>query len=339
MSQTSNNSEYPAVLNDFAAHKMGIQNCSPKTVDEYLLDLRTFLRYIIATRSGIDIESEDFLSIDISHVDEKFFESISDKEIRLFIGYTSNVRKNMWSARARKLSAIKAMYRYLTLTEHYFKDDPAKNIEAPKPQKTLPKYLTLEESIALLDAVKNDKESKSRERDFAIITLFLNCGMRVSELAGICLNDLDLVGLRSVRLLGKGNKERIIYLNEACREALLEYLKWRLGEERARLSTKALFLSNRNQKMSVKTIQWMVYKYLDMAGLESRHYSVHKLRHTAATLMYQTGNVDVRVLKEILGHAQLNTTQIYTHVSDAAIERAMTFNPLSNEHKTEDSDK
>lgn len=332
MSQTSNNTEYPAVLREFAAHKMGIQNCSTKTVDEYLLDLRTFLRYIIATREGIDIESEDFLSIDISHVDAKFFESISDKEIRLFIGYTSNVRKNMWSARARKLSAIKAMYRYLTLTEHYFKDDPAKNIEAPKPKKTLPKYLTLEESIALLDAVKNDKESKSRERDFAIITLFLNCGMRVSELAGICLNDLELVGLRSVRVLGKGNKERIIYLNEACREALLEYLKWRLSDERARLSTKALFLSNRNQKMSVKTIQWMVYKYLDMAGLESRHYSVHKLRHTAATLMYQTGNVDVRVLKEILGHAQLNTTQIYTHVSDAAIERAMTFNPLSKEH-------
>lgn len=323
---------YPPVLLEFAAHKTGIQNCSSKTVDEYLLDLRTFLRYIIATRNGIDIESDDFMQIDISGVDAAFLGSITDKEIRLFIGYTGNVRRNMWSARARKLSAIKALYRYLTVTEHYFKDDPAKNIEAPKPKKTLPKYLSLEESIQLLDAVKNDKESKSRTRDYAIITLFLNCGMRVSELAGIGINDIDTSGLRSVRVLGKGNKERIIYLNEACREALLEYLRERFDKNHARLNTKALFLSNRGQRMSVKTIQWMVYKYLDMAGLESKHYSVHKLRHTAATLMYQTGQVDVRVLKEILGHAQLNTTQIYTHVSDSAIERAMTFNPLSGEH-------
>lgn len=323
---------YPSVLLEFAAHKTGIQNCSPKTVDEYLLDLRTFLRYIIATRNGIDIESEDFVHIDISDVNVDFLSSVTDKEIRLFIGYTGNVRRNMWSARARKLSAIKALFRYLTVTEHYFKDDPAKNIEAPKPKKTLPKYLSLDESMQLLEAVKNDKESKSRTRDYAIITLFLNCGMRVSELAGIGINDIDTSGLRSVRVLGKGNKERIIYLNEACREALLEYLKERFDENHARLNTKALFLSNRGQRMSVKTIQWMVYKYLDMAGLESKHYSVHKLRHTAATLMYQTGQVDVRVLKEILGHAQLNTTQIYTHVSDSAIERAMTFNPLSGEH-------
>lgn len=339
MPNTNKYDGYPQVLREFAAHKTGIQNCSPKTVDEYLLDLRTFLRYIIAMRNNIDIDSDEFLEIDISGADEKMFESISDKEIRMFLGYTSSIRRNMWSARARKLSAIKAMYRYLTITEHYFKDDPAKNIEAPKPKKSLPKFLTLEESVALLNAVKNDKESVSRQRDYAIITLFLNCGMRVSELAGIGLNDIDMVELRSVRVLGKGNKERIIYLNEACREALFDYLKIRLDEDHARLSTKALFLSKRNQRMSVKTIQWMVYKYLDLAGLESKHYSVHKLRHTAATLMYQTGNVDVRILKEILGHAQLNTTQIYTHVSDAAIEKAMTFNPLSPEHKSDYTDK
>ena len=323
---------YPQIFLDFAAHKSGIQNCSPKTVSEYLLDLRTFSRYIIATERRIDIESDAFLEIDISRLDEHFFESISDRQIRLFIGYTSNVRKNMWSARARKLSAIKAFYRYLTLTEHYFKNDPAKNIEAPKPQKTLPKFLSYEEALALLDAVKNSRDEKNRKRDFAIITLFLNCGMRVSELAGISLNDIDLQGLRSVRVIGKGNKERIIYLNEACREALLDYLQIRLNEENGRLATRALFLSERRQRMSVKTIQWMVYKHLEAAGLEAKHYSVHKLRHTAATLMYRTGNVDVRVLKEILGHAQLNTTQIYTHVSDSAMERAMTFNPLSPEH-------
>ena len=329
---------YPPIFLDFAAHKSGIQNCSPKTVAEYLLDLRTFSRYIIATQSGIDIESDEFLEIDISRLDERFYEKISDRQIRLFIGYTSNVRKNLWAARARKLSAIKAFYRYLTLTEHYFKDDPAKNIEAPKPQKTLPKFLSYEEAIALLDAVRNSRDTKNMLRDFAIITLFLNCGMRVSELAGISLNDLDLQGLRSVRVIGKGNKERIIYLNEACRAALLEYItNVRLTEDNQKLSTRALFLSERRQRMSVKTIQWMVYKHLEAAGLEAKHYSVHKLRHTAATLMYRTGNVDVRVLKEILGHAQLNTTQIYTHVSDSAMERAMTFNPLSTEHSGTDT--
>lgn len=323
---------YPPIFHDFAAHKSGIQNCSPKTVAEYLLDLRTFSRYIIATQKHIDIESDEFLEIDISGLDERFYEKITDRQIRLFIGYTSSVRKNLWAARARKLSAIKAFYRYLSLTEHYFKDDPAKNIEAPKPQRALPKFLSYEEALALLDAVKNSNDTKNVKRNFAIITLFLNCGMRVSELAGISLNDIDLPGLRSVRVIGKGNKERIIYLNEACRAALLDYLEVRLNEENSRLATKALFLSERHQRMSVKTIQWMVYKHLDAAGLEAKHYSVHKLRHTAATLMYRTGNVDVRVLKEILGHAQLNTTQIYTHVSDSAMERAMTFNPLSTEH-------
>lgn len=330
MTQKSKNKGYPMIFKEFAAHKLGIQNCSSKTVDEYLLDLRTFARYIVASREGIDIESDEFEQIDIYGCDERFFATVRDKEIRLFLGYAGEARKNMWSARARKLSAIKAFYRYLTITEKYFENDPAKNIEAPKPKKSLPKFLTLEESITLLETVKNDKASENRVRDYAIITLFLNCGMRVSELAGIGLNDLDLTGLRSVRVLGKGNKERIIYLNEACREALLDYLRIRLDADHARLSTKALFISRLNKPMSVKTIQWMVYKYLEMAGFEAKHYSVHKLRHTAATLMYRTGNVDVRVLKEILGHAQLNTTQIYTHVSDEAMEMAMSFNPLSS---------
>ena len=167
-------------------------------------------------------------------------------------------------------------------------------------------------------------------RDFAIITLFLNCGMRLSELVGINLNDVDRQ-LRSLTVTGKGNKQRIVYLNEACREALGDYMDERMSQMHEKADTPALFLSGREQRISVKTVQWLVYKYLDLAGLESKHYSVHKLRHTAATLMYQSGNVDVRVLKDILGHEQLNTTQIYTHVSNRSMEEAMAQNPLANQ--------
>ena len=190
----------------------------------------------------------------------------------------------------------------------------------------------------LLDAVKNDRESKSKVRDFAIVTLFLNCGMRVSELVGINLNDVDR-DFRSLTVTGKGSKQRIVYLNSACKAALSDYYAERLTEPHSNANTPALFLSNREQRISVKTVQWMVYKYLDMAGLESKHYSVHKLRHTAATLMYQTGQVDVRVLKDILGHEQLNTTQIYTHVSNRSMEEAMENNPLSSQKSLTDEEK
>ncbi|NLW74771.1 MAG: tyrosine-type recombinase/integrase [Clostridiales bacterium] len=317
------------ILLEFSSYKTVIQGCSVKTVKEYLLDLSTFARFIMAKRSGISPESEEFDKIDISKADAEFFKSIRTPEIYEFLLYAGTVRKNMWAAKARKLSAIKALYKFMTTKKNMQFENPAINIESPKPKKTLPKFLTLDESIALLEAIQNDKDSKTKLRDYAIVTLFLNCGMRLSELVGINLGDLDRE-LRSLRVVGKGNKERIVYLNTACREALVEYLKWRLAEDRTRLATKALFLSNRNQRISVKTVQWMVYKYLDAAGLGSKRYSVHKLRHTAATLMYQSGEVDVRVLKDILGHEQLNTTQIYTHVSNAAMSEAMEKNPLAH---------
>ena len=169
-----------------------------------------------------------------------------------------------------------------------------------------------------------------------MITLFLNCGMRVAELVGINLQDID-TALRSVRVLGKGNKERIIYLNEACRRALTEYLAIRRGERYVGCTDRALFLSNRNARLSIQGVQVTVQKYLKLAGLESKHYSVHKLRHTAATLMYQSGQVDIRVLKDILGHEQLNTTQIYTHVSNRSMEEAMRHNPLSGEFSDDET--
>jgi len=322
-------SEMPALVRDFASYKSAIQNCSVKTVSEYLLDLRTFFRFLVADREGISPDSEEFLKIDISRLDLDFMKSISTEDIYGFLMYSGTVRNNLWSAKARKLSAIKAFFKFLTVKRKLIEVNPAIDIESPKPKKSLPKVLTIEEAKMLLDAVKSDKESKSVNRDYAIITLFLNCGMRVSELVGIDLSDIDHE-LRSLRVVGKGNKERIVYLNDACRYALGDYISERAQADNSRITTKALFLSSRDQRISVKTVQWMVYKYLDAAGLGSKHYSVHKLRHTAATLMYQSGNVDVRVLKDILGHEQLNTTQIYTHVSNESMEKAMAQNPLSD---------
>ena len=330
MSYELNLDEFPQILREFASYKTAIQGCSKKTSDEYLLDLRTFFRFLLAKDSGINPDSEEFAEIDISGIDVKYIKGITTEQIYDFLLYTGNVRNNMWSAKARKLSAIKGLFKFMTVKRGYLEENPAANIEAPKRKKTLPKFLSLEESRLLLDAVRNDTASKSRLRDLCIITLFLNCGMRLNELVGISINDLDRE-LMHVRVLGKGSKERIIYLNDACKKVLADYLiNVRLSEKQKYLPDKALFLSNRNTRITDKMVQKMVYKYLDMSGLGAKHYSVHKLRHTAATLMYQTGNVDIRVLKDILGHEQLNTTQIYTHVSDINMMNAMGENPLAN---------
>ena len=326
--------EFSEQVQQFAIYKRTIQGCSEKTVNEYMLDLRTFFRYLIAKDKGIDIESEDFIKIDITPIDADYLSKIKTEQIYEFLFYTGDTRKNMWSAKARKLSAIKGLYKYMTLKRNYFEENPAINIESPKPKKALPKFLNLDESMLLLQAILNDEESNTKERDYCIVTLFLNCGMRLSELVGINLTDIDR-DLRSLRVLGKGNKERIIYLNDACRDVLRDYIAIRTSPKYENVQTKALFLSRLNKRISVKTVQWMVYKYLELAGLEAKHYSVHKLRHTAATLMYQSGNVDVRVLKDILGHEQLNTTQIYTHVSNESMQSAMDQNPLAKIKKGE----
>ena len=324
----------PQVVREFAAYKSAIQGCSPKTVTEYLIDLRTFFRYLIAKENGIDPESEEFTELDASNLDLAYISNIKKDDIYDFLLYSGTTRGNLWSAKSRKLSAIKALFKYLVNSRGLLDENPAATVESPKPKRSLPKFLSLEESRCLLEAIKDDEASDSLLRDYAIVTLFLNCGMRLSELCGVNLNDLDRE-LRSMRVIGKGAKERIIYLNNACRASLADYLEERLSSAvRARAAKKkeerALFLSSRGQRISPKTVQWMVYKYLELAGLESKHYSVHKLRHTAATLMYQSGNVDIRVLKDILGHEQLNTTQIYTHVSDRNMEEAMQKNPLAD---------
>jgi site-specific recombinase XerD len=275
------------------------------------------------------MESEEFCKLDVSSVGLDRLSKIRPEDIYDFLFYTNETRKNQWSARSRKLSALRSLYKYLVNKRHYLEYNPTTDLDSPKPKKTLPKVMTLEESEALLDAVENDRESPFRVRDYAIITLFLNCGMRLSELVGISIQDIDR-SFDSLKVIGKGSKERIVYLNDACKIALADYL-----EIRAKYLTKgnddALFISRLGKRISVKTVQWLVKKYLGEAGLENKNYSTHKLRHTAATLMYQSGNVDIRVLKDILGHEQLNTTQIYTHVSDEGMKNAMSENPLNSD--------
>lgn len=333
MSQLISVKEFSSLIQEYASYKSSIQGCSPKTVEEYLLDLRTFFRYLVAREKDIDPHSEEFSTLDISSIGLRELEKIHAEDLYDFLYYVNNTRDNQWAARSRKLSAIRSLYKYLVNKKHYLEYNPTTDIDSPKPTKSLPKVLTLDESLRLLDAVEKDQRSKTRVRDYAILTLFLNCGMRVSELVGIDIRDLDS-DFQSVRVTGKGSKERIVYLNQACQTALCDYAILRLSQKYAKVHDPALFLSNRDQRISVKAVQAMVYKYLRLAGLESKGYSVHKLRHTAATLMYQSGQVDVRVLKEILGHEQLNTTQIYTHVSNADIEHAMEKNPLATKRRT-----
>lgn len=322
-------SEFPKHVREFASYKMTIQQCSPKTVEEYLCDLRTFCRFTVAKRDGISTDGEDFLNIDISPLGLDFFASVTSSDIYEFLMYASKGRGNGSSARARKLSAIKSFYKFMCVKRNYIEENPAINIESPKKKKQLPKHLSVDECVDLLSTVKNDEGNKYRVRDFCILTLFLNCGMRLSELCGISLGDIER-DLTSLRVIGKGAKERVIYLNSAAKAALEEYLPLRLAERCVGERENALFLSRLGKRISVKTVQWMVKKYLGEAGLEYKHYSTHKLRHTAATLMYQSGDVDIRVLKDILGHEQLNTTQIYTHVSNEGMEKAMEHNPLVN---------
>lgn len=327
--KTVHHDDKSPIVERFLRYKLVIQGRSKKTVEEYALDLRTFFRYMIATRNGLPTDGEEFDKISIACVDEGFVKSIKTIDILEFMAFTANTRGNSAAARSRKLSSLRMFFKYLTVSEKIIEINPAADIESPKQKKALPKYLSVEESKDLLHSVVTDEDSKNRDRDYCIITLFLNCGMRLSELVGINLSDIDRE-LRSLRVLGKGNKERIVYLNDACKNAISTYLLTRAQNADNIKDKNALFISRLGKRMSSKTVQWVVYKYLNEAGLEYKHFSTHKLRHTAATLMYQEGGVDVLALKEILGHSELNTTQIYTHVSDRKLEEAVESHPLAN---------
>lgn len=309
------------ILKEYLFYQQTIRQKSPKTVDEYFLDLRTFFRFMKQYRRlvGSDV---DFESITIDDIDLPFLKKIDLTDAYEYMNYLQRERGNNASSRARKCSSLKGFFKFITQKKHYLEKDPIEELEVPKRKKALPKYLTLEQSIELLNAVDGD----NRERDYAIITLFLNCGLRVSEMAG--LNYTDIRTDNTIRVLGKGNKERIIYLNSACINAINDYMRVRPVDEVK--DKNALFISRNHRRMSVKTIQAMVYKYLEKIGLSAQGYSCHKLRHTAATLMYQHGGVDVRVLKEVLGHENLGTTEIYTHLSSEQMKNAAESNPLAD---------
>ena len=310
--------EAPELIKRFLLYMQNIKGRSPKTVDEYYIDLRTFFRYLLTVRGLAD--TNEFENIKIDTVDIDLVRSVTLRDAYEFMYYLQRERSNSQAARARKTSTLRQFYKYLE-REHMIDSNPLKDLETPKQKKSLPKYLTLEQSIELLNAV----EGEYAVRDYCILTLFLNCGLRLSEMCG--LNYSDIRTDNTMRVVGKGNKERIIYLNKACLDAVRAYMEVRPTDDLK--DRKALFISRNHNRMSPKTVQAMVYKYLAKIGLEAQGYSCHKLRHTAATLMYQTGQVDIRVLKDILGHENLGTTEIYTHLSSQQIKQAAESNPLN----------
>lgn len=319
---------FPKFLQEYAFYSSAIKGNSEKTICEYLLDIRTFFRYMKCLNEDVSPEEADFDKISISDITLEDASCIRDTDIIKFLVFVKMTRENSTTTRLRKISALRSLYNYLCNKRHYFENDPTVYIDRPKTAKTLPKFMSYEECMTLLQTIRNDIDSPTNARDFAIIVLFLNTGMRLSELTGLDLQSFSR-DLTNVKVLGKGNKERIVYLNDFAVSAVKEYLEVRLDPKYVRTSDKAFFLSSREQRISAKTVQWMAHKYFNLAGLGNRGLSVHKLRHTAATLMFQSGKVDIRVLKDLLGHEQLNTTQIYTHVVNENIEKAVAQNPLA----------
>ncbi|MCL2368218.1 MAG: tyrosine recombinase XerC [Oscillospiraceae bacterium] len=324
-------SEASPILLDFLNYHEHIRSHSQKTIDEYFLDLRTFFRFIKIHR-GLVPDAAAFDEISILDVDLSLVQGISVTDVYAFLNYLSRDRaKHQRSAhsalglsassRARKVATIRSFYKYLTTKVKLLEQNPMLDLDAPKSRRSLPKFLNLDECMQLLDAV----DGKYAERDFCILTLFLNCGLRISELIG--LNLTDYRG-EYIRVIGKGDKERIIYLNEACVEAVENYLAVRELITPKDKDRSAMFLSRQGNRISRGTVHQLVKKYLLLAGLDSTQYSSHKLRHTAATLLLQNG-VDVRTLQEVLGHDHLNTTQIYTHIDNNELRLAASASPLS----------
>ena len=271
--------------------------------------------------------SKDFKDINISNLSLDVIKKIELNDIHAFLAYLTTNYHSKAATRARKVSSIRVFFNYLSQKANLIEKNPAQNLETPKIEKRMPKYLTLDDSKKLL-TVTSDEE-RNKERDYAIITLFLNCGLRLSELVGININDISFDDAK-MTVIGKGNKERTIYLNKACLQAINNYLGVRPKIGIKPTSTKALFLSERKERISKRTVQYVVDKELKRAGLDTKKYSTHKLRHTAATLMYQYGNVDIRALQELLGHESISTTEIYTHVANEQVRNAVEVNPLSD---------
>lgn len=322
----------PPLLRDYLTYSSTIRGKSAQTTHEYFLDLRMFFRYIKQTR-GMVSEDIPFDEIPITDIDIDFLKQVTLSEAYMFLDYIAHSRPQHQNspdteyglsaaALARKISSLRGFFRYLTEKAAVLEINPVAKLESPRLRQSLPQYLSVSDSQRLLESV----EGPYAERDYCIVTFFLNCGMRVSELVGINLTDIRPDDC-SLRILGKGNKERMLYLNEACVEAYTQYLPTRIKPHDK--DKNALFISKQGNRINVQTVKWLVKKYITLAGLDSQRYSVHKLRHTAATLMYQNG-VDVRTLQTVLGHASLDTTMIYTHINDEHVREAIDRNPLSS---------
>lgn len=319
----------PEYLNSFLDYSVTILNKSPNTIKEYNYDLATFLKFIMVHFHLTN--AKDFKDINISNLSLDVIKKIELNDIHAFLAYLTTTYHSKAATRARKVSSIRVFFNYLSQKANLIEKNPAQNLETPKIEKRMPKYLTLDDSKKLL-TVTSDEE-RNKERDYAIITLFLNCGLRLSELVGININDISFDDAK-MTVIGKGNKERTIYLNKSCMVAINDYISSRppqsLIKRDSKNSEKALFLSEQKKRISNRTVQAIINKELQQAGLDSKNLSVHKLRHTAATLMYQYGNVDIRALQELLGHQSISTTEIYTHVSNDQVRNAVESNPLAD---------
>ena len=322
-------SDCPQILREFLIYHENIKGQSQLTISEYYLDLRMFLRFIKLMRSDMPISTR-LDDIDIKDIDISFIEKIDTSDIFDFLSYLANDRTAnpdsaapdygiSASSRARKLSAVKSFYKYLTVRTKQLEENPVADLEYPKLRKSLPKYLTLEQSAALLQSVSG----QNQVRDYAILMLFLNCGIRRSELVNLNISD---VYEDRIRVVGKGNKERFVYFGSACRKAIDAYMVER--SKKVLTDNRALFGSRDNNRISVTAVHRLVKKALLQAGLDSTQFSAHKLRHTAATMML-SGGVDVKTVQEVLGHENLNTTQIYTHIENSELKIAAEANPLS----------
>ncbi len=310
----------PQSVIEFLNYLSVVKSKSELTVLEYASDLRLFFRYMLVYRGLVDKETE-FDKIEISFIDLDFIITIKISDAYAFLSYCRNERGNDNAAISRKVSTLRAFFKYLCVKMKQIPENPMEELESPKLKKSLPKYLTLDESVQLLESI----DGRDKERDYAIITLFLNCGLRLSELCSLNYTDIKSDGTLTVT--GKGNKERTIYLNEMCIDAVKDYMKVRPVD--GVKDKNALFLSGRKNRISPKTVQHLVEKYIEKSGLGDRGFSTHKLRHTAATLMYQKGGVDVLLIKDILGHENLATTEIYTHIVDSQLKNAVESNPLN----------
>ena len=312
----------PLHLRDFLFYMETIRGRSPKTVEAYYTDLHTFFCFMKAYKNNL---AKDKLSeMDISDIGPEFIRSITLSDVYEYLNYTMSERENNAKTRARKVSSLRSFFKYLTTKAHILEENPIQELEIPALKKSLPKYLTLEQSLELLSHM----DSSSPKRDFCMVTLFLNCGIRLSELVGLNLSNIHMHE-KSMTVLGKGNKERLLYLNDACIRSIEEYLRER--SQIAGIKEKnALFLSSRGTRITARRVQQIIQRSLEQAGLAGQGFSTHKLRHTAATLLYQQGGVDIRVLQEMRGHVNLGTTEIYTHTSSQQLKEAAESSPLKN---------